>query len=225
MIKEIIKLVNVKKTFHTKEQILLFENVNLSVSEGESVCISGPSGSGKSTVLNIMGLLEDATEGDVVIRGVNTKDITKNEKALLRRTFSFMFQNSYLFPSWKVMDNILFPLYITGSVTKKKKERAMELLERFGISSLSYSRSSLLSGGEKSRVSLIRALINDADIIFADEPTGSLDTDNARIVEDELFSLVGEYNKALVLVTHSETLRQRAKKVYRINNKTITLTS
>lgn len=223
--KEIIKLVNVKKTFHTKEQILLFENVNLSVSEGESVCISGPSGSGKSTVLNIMGLLEDATEGDVVIRGVNTKDITKNEKALLRRTFSFMFQNSYLFPSWKVMDNILFPLYITGSVTKKKKERAMELLERFGISSLSYSRSSLLSGGEKSRVSLIRALINDADIIFADEPTGSLDTDNARIVEDELFSLVGEYNKALVLVTHSETLRQRAKKVYRINNKTITLTS
>ena len=192
--KEIIKLVNVKKTFHTKEQILLFENVNLSVSEGESVCISGPSGSGKSTVLNIMGLLEDATEGDVVIRGVNTKDITKNEKALLRRTFSFMFQNSYLFPSWKVMDNILFPLYITGSVTKKKKERAMELLERFGISSLSYSRSSLLSGGEKSRVSLIRALINDADIIFADEPTGSLDTDNARIVEDELFSLVGEYN-------------------------------
>ena len=223
--KEIIKLVNVKKTFPTKEQILLFENVNLSVSEGESVCISGPSGSGKSTVLNIMGLLEDATEGDVVIRGVNTKDITKNEKALLRRTFSFMFQNSYLFPSWKVMDNILFPLYITGSVTKKKKERAMELLERFGISSLSYSRSSLLSGGEKSRVSLIRALINDADIIFADEPTGSLDTDNARIVEDELFSLVGEYNKALVLVTHSETLRQRAKKVYRINNKTITLTS
>ena len=223
--KEIIKLVNVKKTFHTKEQILLFENVNLSVSEGESVCISGPSGSGKSTVLNIMGLLEDATEGDVVIRGVNTKDITKNEKALLRRTFSFMFQNSYLFPSWKVMDNILFPLYITGSVTKKKKERAMELLERFGISSLSYSRSSFLSGGEKSRVSLIRALINDADIIFADEPTGSLDTDNARIVEDELFSLVGEYNKALVLVTHSETLRQRAKKVYRINNKTITLTS
>ena len=223
--KEIIKLVNVKKTFHTKEQILLFENVNLSVSEGESVCISGPSGSGKSTVLNIMGLLEDATEGDVVIRGVNTKDITKNEKALLRRTFSFMFQNSYLFPSWKVMDNILFPLYITGSVTKKKKERAMELLERFGISSLSYSRSSLLSGGEKSRVSIIRALINDADIIFADEPTGSLDTDNARIVEDELFSLVGEYNKALVLVTHSETLRQRAKKVYRINNKTITLTS
>ena len=223
--KEIIKLVNVKKTFHTKEQILLFENVNLSVSEGESVCISGPSGSGKSTVLNIMGLLEDATEGDVVIRGVNTKDITKNEKALLRRTFSFMFQNSYLFPSWKVMDNILFPLYITVSVTKKKKERAMELLERFGISSLSYSRSSLLSGGEKSRVSLIRALINDADIIFADEPTGSLDTDNARIVEDELFSLVGEYNKALVLVTHSETLRQRAKKVYRINNKTITLTS
>ena len=223
--KEIIKLVNVKKTFHTKEQILLFENVNLSVSEGESVCISGPSGSGKSTVLNIRGLLEDATEGDVVIRGVNTKDITKNEKALLRRTFSFMFQNSYLFPSWKVMDNILFPLYITGSVTKKKKERAMELLERFGISSLSYSRSSLLSGGEKSRVSLIRALINDADIIFADEPTGSLDTDNARIVEDELFSLVGEYNKALVLVTHSETLRQRAKKVYRINNKTITLTS
>ena len=223
--KEIIKLVNVKKAFHTKEQILLFENVNLSVSEGESVCISGPSGSGKSTVLNIMGLLEDATEGDVVIRGVNTKDITKNEKALLRRTFSFMFQNSYLFPSWKVMDNILFPLYITGSVTKKKKERAMELLERFGISSLSYSRSSLLSGGEKSRVSLIRALINDADIIFADEPTGSLDTDNARIVEDELFSLVGEYNKALVLVTHSETLRQRAKKVYRINNKTITLTS
>ena len=223
--KEIIKLVNVKKTFHTKEQILLFENVNLSVSEGESVCISGPSGSGKSTVLNIMGLLEDATEGDVVIRGVNTKDITKNEKALLRRTFSFMFQNSYLFPSWKVMDNILFPLYITGSVTKKKKERAMELLERFGISSLSYSRSSLLSGGEKSRVSLIRALINDADIIFADEPTGSLDTDNARIVKDELFSLVGEYNKALVLVTHSETLRQRAKKVYRINNKTITLTS
>ena len=223
--KEIIKLVNVKKTFHTKEQILLFENVNLSVSEGESVCISGPSGSGTSTVLNIMGLLEDATEGDVVIRGVNTKDITKNEKALLRRTFSFMFQNSYLFPSWKVMDNILFPLYITGSVTKKKKERAMELLERFGISSLSYSRSSLLSGGEKSRVSLIRALINDADIIFADEPTGSLDTDNARIVEDELFSLVGEYNKALVLVTHSETLRQRAKKVYRINNKTITLTS
>ena len=90
--KEIIKLVNVKKTFHTKEQILLFENVNLSVSEGESVCISGPSGSGKSTVLNIMGLLEDATEGDVVIRGVNTKDITKNEKALLRRTFSFMLQ-------------------------------------------------------------------------------------------------------------------------------------
>ena len=223
--KEIIKLVNVKKTFHTKEQILLFENVNLSVSEGESVCISGPSGSGKSTMLNIMGLLEDATEGDVVIRGVNTKDITKNEKALLRRTFSFMFQNSYLFPSWKVMDNILFPLYITGSVTKEKKERAMELLERFGISSLSSSRSSLLSGGEKSRVSLIRALINDADIIFADEPTGSLDTDNARIVEDELFSLVGEYNKALVLVTHSETLRQRAKKVYRINNKTITLTS
>lgn len=223
--KEIIKLVNVKKAFHTKEQILLFENVNLSVSEGESVCISGPSGSGKSTVLNIMGLLEDATDGDVVIRGVNTKDITKNEKALLRRTFSFMFQNSYLFPSWKVMDNILFPLYITGSVTKEKKERAMELLERFGIYSLSSSRSSLLSGGEKSRVSLIRALINDADIIFADEPTGSLDTDNARIVEDELFSLVGEYNKALVLVTHSETLRQRAKKIYRINNKTITLTS
>ena len=222
--KEIIKLVDVKKSFkNSKEEILLFENVNLSVSKGESVCISGPSGAGKSTALHIMGLLEEVSEGEVIVRGINTNIVSQKEKAHLRRTFSFMFQNSYLFPSWSVMDNILFPLYISSSVTKEKKERAFELLERFCIANLSSSRSSYLSGGEKSRVSLIRALINDADIIFADEPTGSLDQDNAHIVEDELFNLVKEYDKALVLVTHSPSLRQRAEKVYRISDKTITM--
>lgn len=219
---EIIELKDVEKVFKSKrEEILLFRNVNLSVHQGESVCISGPSGAGKSTMLHIMGLLEDTSDGDVIVRGDNVKNLSEGKIAKLRRTFSFMFQNSYLFPSWKVMDNILFPLYVSGNYREDKKEVALDLLNRFKIGTLASSRSSHLSGGEKSRVSLIRALINDADIIFADEPTGSLDRDNASIVEDELFGLVKEFNKALVLVTHSETLKDRAEKIYEIKNKTL----
>ena len=210
----IIELKDISKSFiDNGSELLLFKDVNLAIAKGESISITGPSGSGKSTLLHIAATIETPTSGTLLINGKDVKSLSDDKKALLRRNFSFMFQKNFLFPSWTVEENIMLPLLISY----KKND----LLHRFNLESKLHTKARYLSGGEKSRVSLIRAIMSDGVLVFADEPTGSLDRDNARIVEDELFSLVKDYNKSLLLVTHSEELSKRADKMYKIENKTL----
>ena len=216
----IIELKDISKSFiDNGSELLLFKDVNLAIAKGESISITGPSGSGKSTLLHIAATIETPTSGTLLINGKDVKSLSDDKKALLRRNFSFMFQKNFLFPSWTVEENIMLPLLISSK--KQDKNKKNDLLHRFNLESKLHTKARYLSGGEKSRLSLIRAIMSDGVLVFADEPTGSLDRDNARIVEDELFSLVKDYNKSLLFVTHSEELSKRADKMYKIENKTL----
>lgn len=216
----IVTLKNVSKKFSSKnDNLLLFKDVNLIINEGESVSISGPSGSGKSTLLNIIALLERATSGEVIVNGKDISTLKDRELTLLRRSFAFMFQKTFLFPSWSVEENIMLPRLISGKKCNRQDINA--LVERLGLQGKLKQKTENLSGGEKSRVSLIRAIASDGVLIFADEPTGSLDRDNALKVEEELLSLVKDYGKSLLYVTHSNEFANRADKKYVIEDKTL----
>lgn len=216
----IITLENISKEFKNGDDTLvLFKGVNLSINKAESISITGPSGSGKSTLLHIMSTLEPPTSGDVIINKESTKNMSDKQLTLIRRSFSFMFQKTFLFPKWTVEENILLPSLIAKQSVDKSKLK--ELSEHLGIYDKLSIKTEKLSGGEKSRVALIRAILSGGDILFADEPTGSLDRDNAVKVENEMFSLVKDYGKSLVLITHSESLALKTDKCYQIVNKTL----
>jgi len=212
----IINLQGITKIYRTKEvETVALENVNLEVEKGDFLSVMGPSGCGKSTMLNIIGLLDVATEGRVKIGGIETNNMKDKEMAEFRnKTLGFVFQSFHLINSLNVLDNVELPLLYRKSSEKSRREKAKYVLEKVGLSHRMKHFPSQLSGGQCQRVAIARAIIGNPQIILADEPTGNLDSKMGSEIMDLLFELNNE-GTTIVMVTHDEHIAKTTKHIIR----------
>jgi lipoprotein-releasing system ATP-binding protein len=198
---------NLHKTFHHPVKAKILKGVSLFVRRGETVAIMGRSGEGKSTLLNILGTLEMPCEGSITISG---HDVSRYSKTAIRnKHVGFVFQSFHLLEDYTVLENILMPARIARKsvhIGSAAFQKGCRLLEQVGLSERAGFNAKQLSGGEKQRVTIARALCNDPDIIFADEPSGNLDRQNAASIHDLLLGFARKENKSLVVVTHDHEL-------------------
>jgi putative ABC transport system ATP-binding protein len=192
------------------------KGVTLAVHRGETLAIVGKSGSGKSTLMHILALLDEPSRGELFVDGQDARELSGKELAHVRnRTFGFVFQQFFLTPNASVLENVTLPLAIAGVGARERKRRGMAALEQLGLESKAKNRATDLSGGQKQRVVIARALVGDPEVIFADEPTGNLDSNTGGIVEDILFRLNRERGITVIIVTHDEELAARCdRRVY-----------
>ena len=203
--KIMIKTVNLQKVFRTEEvQTLALNNVNIEVNEGEFVAIMGPSGCGKSTLLNILGLLDNPTEGEYYLNGTEVSKYTEAQRTSLRKgVIGFVFQSFNLIDELNVYENIELPLLYMGVPASERKQRIEQAMERMASSHRAQHFPQQLSGGQQQRVAIARAVVANPKLILADEPTGNLDSKNGK----EVMDLLKELNKegtTIVMVTHSQ---------------------
>lgn len=221
MNKKILELKNVNKIYKTKaEEIHVLKNINLTFNSGDFVSIQGKSGSGKTSLLNILGLLDVPTSGDVFIdeKKVNMKD-EKLKNILRNRKIGFVFQFHYLLNEFTALENVMMPALVNKSMTKDKaKKRAKELLKMVDLGHRINHKPNELSGGEKQRVAIARAMINNPEMILADEPTGNLDTETSNVINALFKKISKEENQAIIIVTHSLELANMATYKYKIEN-------
>ncbi|WP_043445013.1 ABC transporter ATP-binding protein [Arthrobacter sp. L77] len=185
-------------------------DVTLQIWQGECVAIVGKSGSGKSTLMHIIALLDTPDAGSLTYAGQDALALSaKSVSALRNKEFGFVFQQFFLTPGTTVLDNVTLPLKIAGEPSKSRRARGLEVLRQFELEDKATSRATDLSGGQKQRVVISRALVNEPSVIFADEPTGNLDTATGAIVQDALFALNRDLGITLVIVTHDEELAAR----------------
>jgi len=205
---------NLSKTYGKNESAFTaLSNINLSIKKGESIAIVGKSGSGKSTLMHILALLDKPTLGSVVIEGREAGKLPKKQLNLLRnKEFGFVFQQFFLNANASVLENVILPLKIAGIGARERKRRGMEVLRQVELEDKANNKANDLSGGQKQRVVIARALINEPAIIFADEPTGNLDSMTGKAIEDMLFRLNKEREITLIIVTHDEELAARCKR-------------
>lgn len=201
------------------------DKVSLNIKKGESVAIIGKSGSGKSTLMHLLALLDKPNEGQILINGKDTALLKKKELNKLRnQTFGFVFQQFFMNPQDTVLENVILPLKIAGVPSKKRKEIAMKALEEVELADKFNNKASNLSGGQKQRVCIARAIANSPKILFADEPTGNLDSNTGDKVEKLLFSLNKEQGITLIIVTHDEALANKCNRQIRIKDGKIVTT-
>ncbi len=193
-------------------RISVLKDISLSIATGEFVVIAGSSGSGKTTLLTLLSGLDQPSSGHVVIQGQEITGATEDELAPIRnRMIGFVFQSFHLVPSMTAKENIMFPAEIMGN--KDAEQTALQLLGRVGLADRADNMPSQLSGGEKQRVSLCRAMVNRPKLLFADEPTGNLDSKNGDIVLSQLIDLKTEQDATLILVTHNPDIAKAADRV------------
>ncbi len=212
-----IKLTNLEKIYRTNEiETVALENVNMEVQKGEFLSVMGPSGCGKSTLLNIMGLLDLPTSGRVEIAGTDTAGMDDKTLAAFRnRRLGFVFQSFHLINSLNVLDNVELPLLYRKVPAKERRERALAVLEKVGLSHRTRHFPTQISGGQCQRVAIARAIVGDPDIILADEPTGNLDSKMGIEVMDILHKLNREDGRTIVMVTHNEAQARQTSRVVR----------
>ncbi len=222
MAEKLLVLKNVSKTFPVPDHdtdLTVLNGLNLELGTGEMISIVGPSGSGKSTLLNIMGILDEVTSGSVEFNGRNISELSEKQRAQIRAgEIGFIFQLHHLLPQFTVLENVLLPILALERREGDSEKRALELLDKVGLSERAYYTPSRLSGGEAQRVAVVRALINSPGLILADEPTGSLDHDNAVSLVKLLKDLVGQTDASIVMVTHSTELARESGKVFELKN-------
>ncbi|RKQ34895.1 ABC transporter ATP-binding protein [Kocuria tytonis] len=199
------------------------KGINLEIGKGESVAVVGKSGSGKSTLMHLLALLDGPTHGVVALEGRPTGDLSAKELNELRNSaFGFVFQQFFLTPNQSVLENVTLPLKIAGVPAAERKRRGLEVLEQLEMADKADNKATDLSGGQKQRVVIARALINDPSVIFADEPTGNLDSATSNVVEDILFGLNRDKGITLVVVTHDEDLARRcSRQVYLVDGQIV----
>lgn len=189
------------------------KNINLEIQHGEFVAVMGPSGCGKTTLLNILGLIDRASDGEYFLNGRNVAKFSANRRANVRaRKIGFIFQNFNLINSLNVIDNVVLPLQYSRGESFKNLEKASEILKKVGLENRDYYMPNQLSGGQMQRAAIARALINQPAIILADEPTGNLDSENSEIIMHELTKIHREGN-TILLVTHNPDLLKFASRV------------
>ena len=199
-----ITIKNIKKSFGSLE---VLKGIDLSIEKGEIVSIVGPSGAGKTTLLQIIGTLDRPDSGSVYVDNVDVTELSQKKLSDFRnRHIGFVFQFHQLLPEFTAIENIMIPAYIAGINTKEARRRAEELLQFMGLADRAKHKPNELSGGEKQRVAVARALINNPDVILADEPSGSLDSKNKEELHQLFFDLRDKYGQTFVIVTHDEGL-------------------
>jgi putative ABC transport system ATP-binding protein len=192
------------------------KGIDLSIYKGETIAAIGKSGSGKSTLMHLLALLDRPTKGSVNLEGVDVKNLRRKQVDALRNSkFGFVFQQFFLNGDESVLQNIILPLKIAGVSPRARRQRAMEVLQSVELADKAKNKARDLSGGQKQRVVIARAIINQPEIIFADEPTGNLDSATGKKIEDLLFDLNREQGITLIFVTHDEDLARRCdRRVY-----------
>jgi putative ABC transport system ATP-binding protein len=212
----ILSVKNVSKTYQSgNRKLTVLDQVNFDIPEGESIAIVGPSGSGKTTLLGLCAGLDSASTGSVVLNGQAFEKLSEDQRAAVRNQHvGFIFQNFQLLPTLTALENVMVPLELKKR--KDAKEKAKALLEQVGLGDRITHYPSQLSGGEQQRVSIARAFANEPKILFADEPTGNLDTETGDMIENLIFDMNKEKGTTLVLVTHDPELAKRTNRIIRI---------
>jgi putative ABC transport system ATP-binding protein len=207
----IIRVRDVRKSYgRGPSRFDALKGVSLDIRQGESLAIVGKSGSGKSTLMHTLALLDAPTSGSIELEGVDTSVLRGRRLDRTRnRTFGFVFQQFFLTASQSVLENVMLPMAIAGTPRSERRRRGMAALAQLELDDKARNRAGDLSGGQKQRTVIARALVNDPRIIFADEPTGNLDSATGRVVEDILFALNRERGITLIIVTHDEDLAAR----------------
>jgi putative ABC transport system ATP-binding protein len=211
----IIEVKNLKKSYIEGDtKTVALNGVSFDVRKGEFLAIMGPSGSGKSTLLHLLGLLDVPTSGSYHFNGKNVTSFTGNELADLRnRELGFIFQSFNLLSRTSVLDNVKLPLVYSEVPEREWDERAMKAVESVGLGHRMYHKQAELSGGERQRVAIARALVNDPEVIFADEPTGNLDSKSGKNVMGIVQRLNEEHGKTIVLITHESVTAEHAERI------------
>lgn len=199
-----IDIKNITKSFGSLQ---VLKGINLHINKGEVVSIVGPSGAGKTTLLQIIGTLDSPDSGDITIDSIDVRKLNQKKLADFRnKHIGFVFQFHQLLPEFTAIENIMIPAFIAGMSKSEAKKRAMELLDFMGLADRAKHKPNELSGGEKQRVAVARALVNNPSVILADEPSGSLDTQNKAELHQLFFDLRDKMGQTFVIVTHDETL-------------------
>mgnify|MGYP000490181747 CR=1 FL=1 len=200
----LIQVKDLKKAFGTNQ---VLDGITTDICQGEVVAVIGPSGSGKSTLLNILGILDNYDSGNYYLNDVLIKNLSETKSAEYRnRMIGFIFQSFNLISFKNAMENVALPLFYQGMSRKKRNQLAMEYLEKLGLKEWAHHMPNELSGGEKQRVAVARALVNHPSVVFADEPSGSLDTKNKGELHQLFFDLRDRFGQTFVIVTHDDEL-------------------
>ncbi len=215
-----VKIRDLVKIHHTgKIEVQALRGLNLDISSGELVSIIGPSGSGKSTLLNIIGGLDKATAGTVQVGEKTVTNLSVRQLVDYRRKIvGHIFQNLNLIPTLTAQENIEFAMVASGVARSKRKQRVQELLTTVGLQDRAHHKPEELSGGEQQRIAIASALANDAPVLLADEPTGELDTANARIIAEYLVKINRELGKTIIMVTHDPSVARVSTRILRIED-------
>jgi lipoprotein-releasing system ATP-binding protein len=218
----IIEAIDVHKTYEGKSNpkpVHVLQGVNLVIHEGSVNAIVGASGSGKSTLLHLLGGLDKPTQGEIIYRGNNIAQYNESDLTKFRNSrIGFVFQFHHLLPEFTALENVLMPALAAGLFDKKTRQRAEKLLAEFGLTDRADHRPSMLSGGEQQRVAMARALMNEPEVLLADEPTGNLDETNTAILMDQILNLNKDYRLTLIIVTHDVNLAAKCENVLSIKS-------
>jgi lipoprotein-releasing system ATP-binding protein len=218
--KVIVELKDVIKDYKSGTETLhILRSLEFKIEKGYSLSIMGSSGSGKSTLLNIIGGLDHFDSGSCIVAGKDISHLSEKNLGLFRRNnVGFIFQFHYLLKDFNALENVMLPAYIAGAPKKKALEKARALLDEVHLGDRISHYPAKLSGGERQRVAVARSMINDPDIILADEPTGNLDNEHSAIVADLLYGNAEKHNKTLIVVTHDDKIALRARIRYTLVN-------
>jgi putative ABC transport system ATP-binding protein len=216
----IIELRNVCKNYQMGDsKIEAACHINLEIKKGDFIAIVGPSGSGKSTMMNLVGALDKASQGDIFLDNQNIEHLEESELAQIRgRKIGFVFQNFNLIPTLTALENVALPMLFQGKSSEERKERAEKILREIGLSHRLEHLPSELSGGERQRVAIARALANDPEVILADEPTGNLDSKTGKEIMEMFIHLHKDHKKTIILITHDADVGKYADRIIRIKD-------
>jgi putative ABC transport system ATP-binding protein len=205
----IIQVTGLKKTFPGEVPVEVLRGLDFEIERGEFLAIMGPSGSGKSTLMHMLALLDDPSEGKILIEGTDISKLSPPQKTSFRlHTLGYVFQEYALLPELNAIENVYLPLMMLGASTKEYKKAAREMMETVGLSARTKHLISQMSGGEQQRVAIARALVNNSRILFADEPCANLDTRNSEIVLKLLRTLSDDRKQTIIMVTHEPEHKQ-----------------
>lgn len=219
-VETIIEVKNLRKVYRMgKEKIVALNHIDLEIEKGEICCLFGTSGSGKSTLLNMLAGLEKPTKGTIKIKKIRVEKLNETQLAIFRqKNIGFVFQSYNLIPTLTALENVALPLVFQGMDKKEREKRAKEMLEAVGLGSRLHHKPKEMSGGQQQRVSIARAFVNRPQILFADEPTGNLDTHTTIEVMDMITAIAEKYKQTLIIVSHDPEIADYAHKIITVQD-------
>ncbi|UWG97661.1 ABC transporter ATP-binding protein [Dehalobacter sp. DCM] len=216
----IIDVINMNKIYQMgNEQVIALSNITLSVEKGDFCCLLGPSGSGKSTLLNLIAGLEKPTAGEIIVNGKHLEKMNEKQLAAFRqKNIGFVFQSYNLFPTLTAVENVEMPLVFRGTPKSIRRKEAVSMLKAVGLGDRLYHKPSQMSGGQQQRVGIARAFIGVPPIVYADEPTGNLDTKTSVEIMDLITTIAKKNEQTLILVTHEKSISDYVNKIINIRD-------